>query len=416
MMTDEAAIRRAQDKERKTQILEMEENIAHELERRRSERVLEEQNKKRICESSEELKTLKERLHAAQVSRERSAQIMEKQLKYEEERRRDEVMATVMEHERLQAVNDHELVIQAKLVKGLAAKDMQLEQIRHKEGLRDESRREFEKERAQVDAVVEKIRQEDQVEHEIREQKKAETRLHLQEFAVKQAEWRKEAERRAVEENEKIEEYARFKRAREAAIEEEKARQEQLKKDIFNRMIGDAEKRNKEQEEMEYLRNELYHEEHEALLRKKEQEAAQKQLEDRAEMLRAYEDQMRMKEERQRQERGEEQKLREMLLAKFAEDERIEQMNAQKRRMKIQEHKREVERLVEARRALFQEERDKEANEYSKVTEAEEKRLVIIEEERRRLLTEYASELRDFLPKGVLDREADIPLVYGVQQ
>ena len=37
----------------------------------------------------------------------------------------------------------------------------------------------------------------------------------------------------------------------------------------------------------------------------------------------------------------------------------------------------------------------------------------IIEEERQRLLREYASELKDFLPKGVVEREADIPLVYG---
>lgn len=65
-------------------------------------------------------------------------------------------------------------------------------------------------------------------------------------------------------------------------------------------MIGDAEARNKEQEELEYLRNELYHEEHEAELRRREQEAEQKRLEDRAEMLRAYEEQMAMKEERQR--------------------------------------------------------------------------------------------------------------------
>lgn len=102
-----------------------------------------------------------------------------------------------------------------------------------------------------------------------------------------------------------------------------------------------------------------------------------------------------------------------MLLAKFAEDERIEQMNAQKRRMKIQEHKREAEKLVQARRDLFAQERAKEADQYRHVTDAETERLAIIEEERRRLLQEYASELKDFLPKGVLERESDIPLVYG---
>merc|ERR1719313_1221600 len=149
---------------------------------------------------------------------------------------------------------------------------------------------------------------------------------------------------------------------------------------------------------MEYLRNELYHEEHEAELVAKEN---------------AYEQQMAMKEEKQRLEREEEMKLREQLQAKFAEDDRIEQMNLQKRRMKVQEHKREVEKLILARRQLFENERKREMSIYAELAEAEEKRLVIIEEERKRLLTEYGSALKDFLPKGVIEREADIPLVYG---
>merc|ERR1711964_304158 len=103
--------------------------------------------------------------------------------------------------------------------------------------------REFEKERAQVDAVVEKIRQEDALELEIREQKKAETRQHLQDFTIKQAEWRREADIRAAEENAKIEEYAKFKAAREAAIEAEKAAKEEEKRAIFFRMVGAAEAR-----------------------------------------------------------------------------------------------------------------------------------------------------------------------------
>ena len=45
------------------------------------------------------------------------------------------------------------------------------------------------------------------------------------------------------------------------------------------------------------------------------------------------------------------------MMAKFAEDDRIEQMNAQKRRMKQLEHRRAVERLIEERRAQFQEEK-----------------------------------------------------------
>merc|ERR1719160_561719 len=113
---------------------------------------------------------------------------------------------------------------------------------------------------------------------------------------VQQAEWRKEQDRRAAEENEKIEEYAEMKRAREAALEAEKAALEEEKKRILNAMIGEQEAKSKQQEELDYLRNELYQEEHEAQLRQREQEAEQKRIQDRAEMLRAYEQQMAMKE------------------------------------------------------------------------------------------------------------------------
>merc|ERR1712205_251218 len=111
--------------------------------------------------------------------------------------------------------------------------------------------------------------------------------------------------------------------AEKKAIEEEKKR-------IFFSMVGEMEAKSKEAEELEYLRNELYHEEHEAELREKERLAEEKRNQDRAEMLRAYEQQMAAKEEKMRVEREEEEKLRAQLLAKFAEDDRIEQMNMAK--------------------------------------------------------------------------------------
>merc|ERR1719443_1510479 len=255
-----------------------------------------------------------------------------------------------------------------------------------------------------VDDVVRKIQEEDEQEERLRRQKQEETRMELQTFAQRQTEWRAEQEERARKENEAIEEYARYKRAREQAVEDEKKRIEEEKRRLFFAMVGDMEAKSKEKEEMEYLRNELYHEENE-----------EKRNQDRADMLRAYEHQMAMKVEKQRVERAEEMALREQLLAKFAEDDRIEQMNAQKRRMKIQEHKREVEKLVEARRTLFEQERQREMAIYAQQAEQEEARLVIIEEERKRLLEEYAAQLKDFLPKGVIEREADIPLVYGTE-
>lgn len=48
------------------------------------------------------------------------------------------------------------------------------------------------------------------------------------------------------------------------------------------------------------------------------------------------------------------------MMTKFAEDDRLEQMNAQKRRMKQIEHRREVERLLEERRKMYEEQVERE--------------------------------------------------------
>ena len=67
--------------------------------------------------------------------------------------------------------------------------------------------------------------------------------------------------------------------------------------------------------------------------------------------------QLYFKQLREEAEQREEDEFRKQMMAKFAEDDRIEQMNAQKRRLKQLEHKREVEKLLEDRRAQFARER-----------------------------------------------------------
>merc|ERR1712118_108513 len=104
----------------------------------------------------------------------------------------------------------------------------------------------------------------------------------------------------------------------------------------------------------------------EAEHRRREELQVRKKLEDRVEMMRAYEQQMQLKEEKKRMDREEEERFREQLMAKFAEDDRIEQLNDQKRRMKIQKHRREVERLIKEKQVLYEAEREQEIEEQRK--------------------------------------------------
>merc|ERR550514_2180859 len=198
-----------------------------------------------------------------------------------------------------------------------------------------------------------------------------------------------------------------MKRAHEEAVAAEKAAQEEEKRRILGEMIGKQMAANKEAEELEQLRNDLHFQELEAEHRRREELQVRKKLEDRVEMMRAYEQQMQLKEEKKQMDREEEERFREQLMAKFAEDDRIEQLNDQKRRMKIQKHKREVERLIKEKHAMYELDRQQELEEQQKGREDEARRHIIVELERQRLLREHAGDLQEFFPKGVLEHDSD---------
>ncbi len=50
----------------------------------------------------------------------------------------------------------------------------------------------------------------------------------------------------------------------------------------------------------------------------------------------------------------EEDRFRAESLARRAEEDRVEQMNAQRRRMRVAEHRREIDELIDAKRAAFE--------------------------------------------------------------
>jgi len=220
-------------------------------------------------------------------------------------------------------------------------------------------------------------------------------------------------EQAEFDENERIEAYARDKREQERRLAEEKERAEVEKQKVLNAMIGKMEAKNKQAQELEQLRNDLHLEELEAEARRREEIQVRKRLEDREDMKNAYVFQMKMKEERAASLQAEEEKIREQLLAKFAEDDRLEQMNENKRRMKIEQHKREAQRLIDLRRQMYEAERQKEADGEAMLRENDAQRQVIVEEERRRLLREHAAELKDFLPKHTLETMEDYKLLFG---
>jgi len=413
LFLDYSFVQAEQDKAKRRDIAQFEDQLADELAKRKAEQMRQEMDRRRICDGSEELRALKERLHMAKVNKERAQQLLEIEVRKEKERLTEHLQAEHMMNENLEQQElEHKLNIE-KNKQRERVKVINQQQIAMKEAQREEAHQEYIKERTQVEELVARIAKEDETEANARAEKREETQAVLRKFMVEQKENQQKLEREEREENERIEEYARNKREREEQLAREKAEQEKEKTRILNAMLGKMEARSKEKEELELLRNDLHLEELEAESRRREELKMRKVLEDKEEMKNAYLFQMRAKEEKALRAREEEERIKEQLMKKFAEDDRLEQLNEHKKRMKVEQHKREAERLVELRREMYEMARQQERDTQESLKENENERQVIIEEERRRLLNEHAAELKNFLPKHTLESMEDYNLLFG---
>jgi len=403
----------AQDKERGKRISQFEENLADEMARRKAEALREEMDKRRICDGSEELRALKERLHAAKVNKERAMQLLQVEVGKANDRHHSMAMDEVMENERLEHLElEHKLNIE-KTRQRERVKLINQQQIAANEAKKQDALNEYLREREQVEELVCKIAQEDETEQRARDEKKVEARQMLRQFMHDQKAKQKLMEQTEREELERIEQFACDKRAREERLQSEKDEVAATKAAIFKSQLSKAERVGKDKEELEHLRGELMWEELEAQRKRAEESKMRKKLEDREEMKNAYLSQMEAKERRAANFIAEEEKAREALLRKFAEDDRIVHMNDQKKRLKVEQHKREATRLIEMRREMFDAARSQERAESNILRGEESKRQVVIEAERQRLLKEHAVGLRDHLPKYTLEKREDYEFLFA---
>merc|ERR1712151_1448004 len=223
MFADYAYVKGEQDKARRTQIAYFEEHLANELASRKAQALRDDMDKRRICDGSEELRALKERLHMAKVNKERAQQLMEISVRKEKDRFIDHKVAEHMENERLEHIElEHKLNIE-KSKQRERVKHINQQQIAMKEAQKEEAHAEYLREKDQVAELVNKIAREDEEEYNAREEKKKESREMLQRFMVEQKEQQLALERAEQEENDRIEQFARDKRAREEKLAAEKA-------------------------------------------------------------------------------------------------------------------------------------------------------------------------------------------------
>jgi len=415
LFADYTYTKASQDSERCTYVAEAEDRMADELSRRNAEAERIECDRRRICDGSEELRVLKNRLHGAQVNKERAQQLLEIERRREKQRRLDHQFAEHMENERLESIEVDYKVDIDKAKRRENCKKVNQKQIETKEAKRELAMHEHLKEKAEVQQVVDKILSEDYAEMVAKEEKRRESREMLLRFQIENAERQEAHEQEEIAEDNRIAKFANAKAEREEQLAREKMAGEKEKERILLSIIAAAEAKNKQAEELEQLRNDLHMEEHENKARLVEIRKKEKRDEDREMMNKAYVTQMDDKAQKKLEEKAEEHKMRDMLLARFAEDDRIDQMNNQKRRVRVEEHKREANRLIELHKANYEAAINSEKQGLQALRDEDARRHIVIEEERRKLLKEHAIPLMDFLPKGTFAHKTDYDIVFSAR-
>jgi hypothetical protein len=427
---NDSIIRAQTDKLLRQQAYEQEEKLARELERIKLEKLRDEKMRQQLKQTSYELRELESKLREAYVSKERHAQMAEKEAhKFDDMIEDAQIMKRMKEEaERAeQHLKEKEIIKHAEKLK---YKEDLTKQLEEKEYARQKAYEEFLKEKLMIDEIVRKLYEEDQREIERKMLQKKATREYIDEFKRQRELWKQRERDIMEEENKKIMEYASVQRERDDSMKAFKEAKEKAMNELQRKLFKQIEKERESREEMERVRQELYLEEQEQLARHHERNELERKLRQRIELKREYETQIEMKQVREHEQQLEEERIKQQMLEKFANDDKIELMNAQKRRMKQLEHKRAVEALLDERRQRMNDEKVKnrikklfifvllinlilnlkqrELQERIESEKLDAYRRKIIEEERIRLLKEHATKLLGYLPKGVIRDESDL--------
>lgn len=404
----EARIKQAGLVEKQRGLAEKEASLAAELERRKNERAREERVIDKVRAEAPELRELEQKLRAAYMNQERRKQLEEKNILDEQERERQAIADLQMEAARIRECRAEESKGSQRRTEALAAKQILKEQMAEQDEAKAAAYAEFIKEKAMVDEIISKIMEEEKQEALAKMAKRNETVEYIRNYLSENEVLKAEEKQRLDDEDIAIARYAESVRMREGAAAAAKAAVEQEKDRIFQKISKDILRKQAEEEEMLELQIELANEEAEEKRIQADRAALEKRLRDRMEMMAANEYQKKLKMERLRQQEAEEEDFRRRMMDKFADDERIEQMNAQKRRMKMMEHKREVDRLLEERRSMYEREKEVELEDQEEEERRAQALRSLIEEERKKILAEAAGKLGlAYMPRGVLSSKED---------
>lgn len=380
--------------------------LAEKISNEKRERKRMELEIQRICETSEELKELESSLKIAYVNKERAVQQQERILINNLEQARNHEIDKQMEFDRQQEIErDYER--DKKRREKLSKQKIVLQrQIKDNKEFAQKIRIEALKDKNIVDAIVTRINEEDKLELKERKRKKEETRMLIQQFYEEREKHKRLLAQQEKEQEAEIEAYNKV-------MEQRKEQEEFLKKTVdderrarWEKVTEETKALNQSKEILDTLRDMLWQEELEEKRINEEKQLAIARARRKKEMMRDNQSQIKNKREMIAEMEREERRMVDVMLAKFEADEIEEQKKAQIRKMEKNHFVQEAQIQRKERARMFELEKEKQLRERSAGAEKEEYRQRVIAEARRKLLSQHATELKGFLPKGaILDHE-----------
>ena len=351
-----------------------------------------------ICEESPELRELERVLKIAYLNKERASQLEEKIVLANREQERIQAIEDQMEYDRVRAIRNESDKDHAKKAMFDDQRMVLQRQIDEKQQQLHEARRLMEEEKHTVDDIVRRINAEDESNYRVRKEKQEATARMVKSFEEQRQRELAAARQAAKDEEERILSYNKGLDARNEGVAARKQAKRDEEDRVLAQIVEETERKRKEQEEFNELRDMLWEEELEAKRNEDARAKQAKQYQMRKEMMDANSRMLLTKEEMRKQELENEARLVAIMRNKFAADEARERAEEEKRRQYKERHMGAIAQQRDERKNMYEREREQEVAQREENAQREAYRLHVIQEARKRLLEEHASKLSGYVP------------------
>ena len=274
------------------------------------------------------------------------------------------------------------------------------QQMKEKEKLKQESKKEYEKDRQDIENLINNIKKEDQLAKDELNRKRNIARSYMENSYAKKAEQKRKEKEDELKEKERERKYMEDMQKRENEYKGQKAKIQLQKDKIFNQLCEQEAQRRAEKDYWENVRNELYLEQGNKKRIMEEQAEKEKKERQKQEMIANALLCKKLKEENKIKEQEKEKEFRVKYLEKIKEEEELDKLNAQKRKQKELELKMEVEKQWQQKLAQYQLQKEAELKNKEQLKIKEQARKYMIEQEKQRLIKENEDLLKGYYPLG----------------